>query len=66
LNEERFGSVDLPNEADPNAVPDWAKIAAEPSYEWHDHRIHWMSPVDPPQIRRAKYESVGRRRRRGA
>jgi hypothetical protein len=53
LNEERFGEVDVPEGADPKAPPDWEQVADEPYYEWHDHRIHWMSPVDPPQIRRA-------------
>ena len=54
LNEERFGDVELPDDADPKAAPDWERVAGDPAYEWHDHRIHWMSPVDPPQVRRAK------------
>jgi hypothetical protein len=54
LNEERFGAVALPERADPKAKPDWEQVAGRPYYEWHDHRIHWMSPVDPPQVRRAK------------
>jgi hypothetical protein len=54
LNEERFGAVKVPDEADPKLRPEWEKVEYKPYFEWHDHRIHWMSPVDPPQIRRAK------------
>jgi hypothetical protein len=51
LNEDRFANVELPAVADPKAEPEWEKIAAHPRYEWHDHRIHWMSPIDPPEVR---------------
>jgi hypothetical protein len=54
LNDDRYGRVALPDKADPKAPPDWTKVADESYYEWHDHRIHWMSPIDPPQVRRAK------------
>ena len=54
LNDDRYGRVALPDQADPKAAPDWKQVANEPYYEWHDHRIHWMSPIDPPQVRRAK------------
>ena len=54
LNDDRYGRVALPGQADPKASPDWTKVADESYYEWHDHRIHWMSPIDPPQVRRAK------------
>jgi hypothetical protein len=54
LNEERYGDVDLPAQSSPRGGPEWEQVADKPSYEWHDHRIHWMSPVDPPQIRRAR------------
>jgi hypothetical protein len=30
---------------------DWEKISSEPLARWHDHRIHWMSPNDPPEAR---------------
>jgi hypothetical protein len=26
-------------------------------YDWHDHRIHWMSKIDPPKVRAAKDEA---------
>jgi hypothetical protein len=53
LNEERYGNVELPAEADAKAEPEWTKVAGTAYYEWHDHRIHWMSPVLPPQVRAA-------------
>lgn len=28
--------------------PQWREVADDGSYAWHDHRIHWMSPNDPP------------------
>ena len=32
---------------------DWEKVSSEPVARWHDHRIHWMAPVNPPQVRSA-------------
>lgn len=49
LNEDRFGAVPLPAEADATAPPSWKQVASGGSYTWHDHRIHWMSK-DPPKI----------------
>lgn len=54
LNEERYGNVELPAAADAKAEPTWTKVASTAYYEWHDHRIHWMSPVLPPQVRAAE------------
>jgi hypothetical protein len=53
LNEERYGGVDVPSHASKTATPKWERVAAG-SYEWHDHRIHWMSTIDPPQVRDAR------------
>ncbi|HEY7708016.1 MAG TPA: hypothetical protein VH968_12690 [Gaiellaceae bacterium] len=52
LNEERYAGVPVPEEATPKAAPRWERVADEPAYEWHDHRIHWMSRSDPPKVRR--------------
>lgn len=52
LNEERYGGVPVPAEASAKAEPDWERVSDEPGYEWHDHRIHWMSRTDPPKVRR--------------
>jgi hypothetical protein len=46
-NEDREGDVELPDEADPEADPDWERVASGGSYAWHDHRIHWMNDDRP-------------------
>jgi hypothetical protein len=56
LNEERYGEVDVPADADPKAQPVWERVGGGHTYEWHDHRIHWMSQIDPPAIRTAPDE----------
>jgi hypothetical protein len=55
-DDERYGSVDVPARADPKATPEWKRIAATNAWEWHDHRVHWMSPIDPPGVRNARDE----------
>jgi hypothetical protein len=54
LNDERYGKVDLPESADPTAPPDWERVDTRPTFEWHDHRIHWMSETLPPKVAAAK------------
>jgi hypothetical protein len=54
LNDDRYGNVELPSEADANAPPEWSEVAEKETYEWHDHRIHWMSSTLPPKIAAAK------------
>lgn len=56
LNEDRYAQVRLPAEADAEAEPRWEKVAARPVWDWHDHRIHWMSTIDPPRVRTAPEE----------
>ena len=53
LNEERYGGVKVPKEADAKAKPRWQLVAQGHSYVWHDHRIHWMSTDKPPQVKDA-------------
>ena len=54
LNDDRYGQVELPDEADPAAEPRWEEVAPRETYEWHDHRIHWMSTTLPPKVEAAK------------
>lgn len=47
-NDSRYGtSTEVP---DPGADPDWETVATDGSYAWHDHRVHWMSPVAPRAV----------------
>jgi hypothetical protein len=51
LNDARYGDVELPAVADPDLPPLWQQVAgAGRPYDWHDHRIHWMSRSDPPVV----------------
>jgi hypothetical protein len=56
LNDDRFGNVRLPAQADPKAPPEWEQVAQKEEYDWHDHRIHWMSRALPPGVAAAKGE----------
>lgn len=51
LNLSRDGTMALPERADPLASPSWLTVSSESSYEWHDHRTHWMSALLPPEVR---------------
>jgi hypothetical protein len=47
LNEDRFAQVQVPASAKPHARPSWEQVAENGRYDWHDHRIHWMSKTPP-------------------
>ena len=51
LNEDRYAEVDVPSSADADAPPRWRTISGTGRFEWHDHRMHWMSRSRPPQVR---------------
>jgi hypothetical protein len=46
-NESRYGGSSSAGVADSTGESEWAEVATDGSYAWHDHRAHWMSP-DPP------------------
>ena len=50
-NNDRFAQTEIPEHANEDAEPDWQKVSEEPTYAWHDHRIHWMAPTLPPQVK---------------
>jgi hypothetical protein len=49
LNDDRFAQVKVPATAKPSATPQWQLVDKAGRFEWHDHRIHWMSEVPPKQ-----------------
>lgn len=44
------GSSPASPSPDAGTPPDWRKLSADPVARWHDHRIHWMGPRNPPQV----------------
>jgi hypothetical protein len=51
LNTNFYANVKVPATASPNAAPQWVVVDRTGQFEWHDHRIHWMSPVLPPEVK---------------
>jgi hypothetical protein len=50
LNNERTSTGKVPPNAKPGATPDWKIVDRTGSFQWHDHRIHWMSTIPPKQV----------------
>jgi hypothetical protein len=51
LNTNFYANAVVPASASATAAPKWSVIDRTGQFEWHDHRIHWMSPVTPPQVK---------------
>ena len=51
LNTNFYAQVTVPPSASAGATPKWAAVVRTGEFEWHDHRIHWMSPVTPPEVK---------------
>jgi len=50
LNNDRTSTGTVPANAKPGATPDWRIVDRAGSFQWHDHRIHWMSTITPQQV----------------
>jgi hypothetical protein len=50
LNEERDGKVAVPEAVDSKGEPRWEQVGRNGRFEWHDHRMHWMSEDDPEMV----------------
>jgi hypothetical protein len=51
LDKSFYANATVPPYATPHAKPLWTVVDRVGQLEWHDHRIHWMSPVAPPQVK---------------
>ena len=49
LNDDRYGDVKVP--AGLSKQPRWKRLSRSGRFEWHDHRMHWMSQSTPPQVK---------------
>jgi hypothetical protein len=50
LNDSRTSTGKVPANAVPGAKPDWQVVDRAGRFQWHDHRIHWMSTIMPKQV----------------
>jgi len=48
LNDDRYGDVKVPKGL--GSEPKWKRLSGTGRFEWHDHRMHWMSKSKPPQV----------------
>ncbi len=48
LNDDRYGDVKVPPGL--SKTPRWKELSRSGRFEWHDHRMHWMSQSKPPQV----------------
>jgi hypothetical protein len=51
VNEDRFGTLQPPASAVPGATPKWKVVSTNGTYQWFDHRIHWMERTLPPAVK---------------
>jgi hypothetical protein len=51
LNTNFYAQVSVPPSASASAPAQWKVIDRTGQFEWHDHRIHWMSPVPPAKVK---------------
>jgi hypothetical protein len=51
LNTNFYAQVSVPPIASASAPPRWEVVDRTGEFEWHDHRIHWMSPVPPAKVK---------------
>jgi len=58
LNTNFYAQVTVPSFASPKATPKWEVIDRTGELEWHDHRIHWMSPLPPASVKDKKTRAL--------
>lgn len=51
LNTSFFATAPVPAKADAKAPPEWKTQSKNGTFVWHDHRMHYMSPTVPPNVK---------------
>jgi hypothetical protein len=49
LNRE-YSIDSIPGSVDTHKAPEWKNLSDGSTARWHDHRIHWMGAVEPPDV----------------
>lgn len=51
LNDDRYANVEVPANATAKATPSWKVLDRTGSFQWHDHRMHYMGRGTPPSVK---------------
>ena len=54
LNQDRMGNAAVPKSATATASPAWQVMDKTGSFQWHDHRMHYMGTGVPPAVKDTK------------
>lgn len=46
----KLNVIEVPKDANASAAPVWVKLNSTDHAQWHDHRIHWMGTINPPNV----------------
>jgi len=46
-NADRYNTAGASAAGEPGAEPDWVLVGSGGRFEWHDHRMHWMTEALP-------------------
>ncbi len=57
INDARYGRAGASIDID--QPPRWKTVASDGTYAWHDHRVHWMTPTDPPTMAGSRRIDMG-------
>jgi hypothetical protein len=51
LNNDRYANVQVPSNATAKATPRWKVLDRTGTFQWHDHRMHYMGKGTPAAVK---------------